>query len=147
QRFTPLYDAMAERLEEFVRLFPIHPAYLECFERIEAAEKREILKTISAEIRSRLDEDVPPDEPGLISYDSYWKRLRDDAIIRAVPEVREVIDKSSHLERRLDTALASSPYRAMALRIAHGLSIHRLTTGDIHAPIGPTAGQLRDDLC
>jgi hypothetical protein len=35
----------------------------------------------------------------------------------------------------------------MALQIIHGLSIHRLTTGDIHAPIGATAEELRDALC
>ena len=35
----------------------------------------------------------------------------------------------------------------MALRIIHALSVHRLTTADIHAPIGPTAKELRDDLC
>ena len=32
QKFTPLYGGMAERLEEFVRLFPVHPTYLEVFE-------------------------------------------------------------------------------------------------------------------
>jgi hypothetical protein len=35
----------------------------------------------------------------------------------------------------------------MALRIIHGLSVHRLTTGDIHVPIGATAEELRDALC
>jgi hypothetical protein len=38
---------MAERLEEFVRLFPVHPTYLEVFEAISVAEKREVLKTLS----------------------------------------------------------------------------------------------------
>src|ERR1035437_6167242 len=37
QRFTPLYGGMAERLEEFVRLFPVHPTYLEVFEAISFA--------------------------------------------------------------------------------------------------------------
>jgi hypothetical protein len=35
----------------------------------------------------------------------------------------------------------------MALRVVHGLSIHRLSTDDIHAKIGPTAEELRDGLC
>jgi hypothetical protein len=38
-------------------------------------------------------------------------------------------------------------YKPMALQIIHGLSVHRLTTGDIHAPIGATAEELRDTLC
>ncbi len=35
----------------------------------------------------------------------------------------------------------------MALRIIHGLSIHRLTTDDIRAKIGPTAEELQNGLC
>ena len=35
----------------------------------------------------------------------------------------------------------------MALRIIHGLSVHRLTTDDIRAKIGPTAEELRNGLC
>ena len=50
---------MAERLEEFVRLFPVHPAYLEKFELISIAEKREVLKTLSVEMKRLLDHDVP----------------------------------------------------------------------------------------
>ena len=85
EKFTPMYDSMAERLEEFVQLYPIHPAYLEKFELISIAEKREILKTLSAEKRQRLDQEVPTDETGLVSYDSYWSYLRENASIRAYP--------------------------------------------------------------
>ena len=35
----------------------------------------------------------------------------------------------------------------MALQIIHALSVHRLTTGDIHEPMGATAEELRDRLC
>ena len=35
----------------------------------------------------------------------------------------------------------------MALRLIHALSVHRLTTDDIYATLGPTAGELRDGLC
>ena len=35
----------------------------------------------------------------------------------------------------------------MAMRIVHGLSVHRLTTGDIRAKIEPTPEELRDGLC
>src|SRR5690606_1694898 len=34
-----------------------------------------------------------------------------------------------------------------ALRIIHALSVHRLTTGDIYAPLRATAEELRDTLC
>jgi hypothetical protein len=35
----------------------------------------------------------------------------------------------------------------VALRLIHALSVHRLTTGDIYAPLGATAEELRDTLC
>jgi len=146
EKFTPLYDSMAERMDEFVRLFPIHPAYLEQFEQITVAEKREVLKTLSAEMRQLLEQDVPTEEPGLLSYDSYWSYLCDDVSVRAEQDVRQVIDKSNVLENRIKQGIRKA-YVPMALRICHGLSVHRLTTGEINAKIGPTASELRDGLC
>jgi energy-coupling factor transporter ATP-binding protein EcfA2 len=147
QQFTPLYGGMAERLEEFVRLFPVHPTYLEVFEAISIAEKREVLKTLSAEIKRCLNNDVPKDEPGLISYDSYWEFLQGNAVLRSVPEIREVIDVSKVVENRIQQAFTRKALQPMAVRIVHGLSIHRLTTDDIRAKIGPTAEELQNGLC
>ncbi len=147
QRFTPLYGTMAEKMDDFVRLFPVHPAYLETFERVYVAEKREVLKTLSAAMQTRLDQDVPRDEPGLIAYDSYWASLRDNPSFRAIPEIKEVIDKSQVLEDRVAHAFTRPAYKPAALRIIHALSVHRLTTADIYAPLGVTAEELRDDLC
>jgi hypothetical protein len=146
QKFTQLYGGMAERLEEFVRLFPVHPTYLEVFEAISFAEKREVLKTLSDEIKRCLDADVSQDQPGLISYDSYWDFLQGNAVMRSVPEIRKVIDVSKVLENRIQQAYTRPALKPMALRVIHGLSIHRLTTDDIHAKIGPTAEELRDGL-
>lgn len=147
QQFTPLYSSMAEQLDDFVRLFPVHPAYLEVFEKVYIAEKREVLKTISRLMAAMLDTDVPEHEPGLLSYDSYWLALRDNPSFRSIPDIREVIDKSLVLEGRVQNAYTRPQYRPMALRIIHALSVHRLTTGDISSPLGPTAEELRDDLC
>ena len=146
QKFTPLYGSMAEQLEEFVCLFPVHPRYLEVFEAISIAEKREVLKTLSSEMKRLLDKDVPSDEPGLISYDSYWNVLQANAAMRSIPEIREVIDVSKVVENRIQQAYTRPALKPMALRIIHGLSVHRLATDDIHAKIGPTAEELRDGL-
>ena len=146
-QFTTLYGTMAERMDDFVRLFPVHPAYLEVFERVYVAEKREILKSLSAEMQARLEDTVPDDRPGLIAYDAYWPRLRDNPSFRSIPEVKEVIDKSQVLEDRVRNAFTRPQYRPAALRIIHALSVHRLTTGDIYAPLGATAEELRDSLC
>jgi hypothetical protein len=146
-KFAPLYGTMNERMDEFVRLFPVHPAYLDTFERVYVAEKREVLKTLSAAIRRLLGDTVPTDEPGLIAYDSYWQNLKDNSSFRSVPEIRDVIEKSDVLEARIQQAFTRPQYRPAALRIIHALSVHRLTTSDIFAPIGATAEELRDDLC
>jgi hypothetical protein len=147
QGFTSLYGTMAERLSDFVRLFPVHPAYLEVFEQVYVAEKREVLKTLSAEMQDRLEDEIPSDRPGLIAYDSYWARLRDNPSFRSIPEIKEVIDKSQVLEDRIRNAFTRPQYEPAALRIIHALSVHRLTTGDIYAPLGTTAEELRDSLC
>jgi hypothetical protein len=147
QKFTPLYGAMAERLEEFVRLFPVHPAYLETFEQVTVVEKREALKTISAIMAARLDKPVKEDEPGLISYDSYWRFVIENASLRSIPDVREVMDKSRVLEERIQHSFTKPVLKPMALRIIDALSVHRLTTEGIDSPLGVTADNLRDDLC
>jgi predicted ATPase len=145
--FAPLYSSMNERMDDFVRLFPVHPAYLEVFEKIYAAEKREILKTISGAISKMINQKVPAEEPGLIAYDSYWENLKGNPSFRSDNDIREVIDKSKVLEDRVAHAFPTPQYRPVATRIVHALSIHRLTTGDIYAPIGATSEELRDDLC
>lgn len=146
-KFVQLYGSMNERLDRFVELFPVHPAYLETFEQVYVAEKREVLRTLSHEIKKRLDDTVPPEEPGLIAYDSYWQTLTDNPAFRAIPEVKEVLDRSSVLEGRIKNAFPKPQYKPVALRIIHGLSVHRLTTGDLYKPLGPTAEELRDNLC
>lgn len=147
EKFTKLYGGMSEQMDRFVSLFPIHPAYVEVFERISFAEKREILRTISTSIDEILEEDVPQDNVGLITYDSYWGLLKSDHAFRSVPEIREVIDVSKVLETKTLQSLPRPKYRAIALQIVHALSVHRLTTGDIYDKIGVTSEELRDQLC
>ncbi len=145
--FTSLYPVLAERLNEFVRLFPIHPAYIDTFERVYVAEKREVLKTFSAAIRTVLDLPVPSDETGFISYDHYWNVLRDNPSLRTLPGVADVVEKSNVLEGRITNAYTRKQLQPMAVRIIQALSVHRLTTSDIYAPLGVTAEELRDQLC
>jgi hypothetical protein len=145
--FAPLYPNLAERLDEYARLFPIHPAYLDTFERVYIAEKREVLKTFSLAMRSVMDLDLPDNQPGVISYDHYWDQLRENPALRTMPGVTDVVEKSNVLEGRIRNAYTRPPYREMALRIVKALSVQRLTTSDLRAPIGVTAEELRDGLC
>lgn len=147
QEFTPAFEGMAESLDEFVRLFPVHPAYLRTFERITLVEKRRILTALSEAMRRLLPLDVPAEEPGLVCYDSYYDELCGDPSNRSIPEVAEVLNKAQVLRGLVERSLPTEDYRPVALRLVDGLAVHRLTTGDIHVPIGPTIEELRDDLC
>ncbi len=145
--FARFYGGLNERMDEFVRLFPVHPDYIDTFERVTVVEKREVLKTLSIAMKGLLDNDVPEDRPGLIAFDSYWNTLKQNASFRAIPEIRAVIECSQVLESRIDNAISRKQYKPMAVRLIHALSVHRLTTGDIYAPMGASAEELRDRLC
>ena len=145
--FARFYGRMNERMDEYVDLFPVHPDYIDTFERVTVAEKREILRTLSLAMKRLLGRDIPADRPGLIAWDGYWAELRENPSFRAVPDIKAVIECSRVLESRIEQAYTRPPYKPMALRIVHALSVHRLTVGDIRAPLGATAGELRDSLC
>jgi hypothetical protein len=158
--FGKFYGNMNERMDEFVRLFPVHPDYIDTFERVTAVEKREVLKTLSLALKKILDKEVPGSKdsgpgtrspelspPGLLAYDTYWTNLRENPSFRAVPDIKAVIDCSQVLESRIEQAFTRPAYKPMALRLIHALSVHRLTTGDIYATLGATAEELRDGLC
>ena len=145
--FCPLYTEMSERLEDYVELFPIHPAYIDIFNRVNIAENRHVLKTISTTIKHMLDEKVPSNAPGIISFDSYWSFIKDNYARRSEHDIREVLDKSQVLEEKVAKTFPKAQYKEMALQIIYALSVHRLTTGGIDVRIGLTAGNLKDDLC
>lgn len=145
--FAKYYGRFNERIEEFVQLFPVHPDYVDTFERITYIEKREVLKTLSLEMKGLLEKPVPQNEPGVIAFDSYWKRIAQNPSFRSDSDIREVINCCDVLESRIKNALPNKMYTPIALRLIYALSVHRLTTGDIHAPLGATAEELRDSLC
>jgi hypothetical protein len=145
--FAKFYGNMTERMDDFAALFPIHPDYVETFERIPIVEKRGVLQIISATIKGLVGQNVPQDWPGVVAYDSYWKALKDNAAHRALPEVKAIIDCSNTLEAKIQSAFPKKTYKPMAIRIIEGLSVHRLTTGDLYSPLGLTPEEMRDGLC
>ena len=131
RRFAPLYKSMADQMDEYIELFPIHPTYVEVFETLTIAEKRQVLKTFSTAIRSVLELEVPANEPGLISYDHYWRFIQDDPSLRSVDAIARVMEKSTVLEGLIRNAYTRPNLKEMAIRIIRALSVHRLTTSDI----------------
>ena len=145
--YAKCYGRMSERMDEFVRLFPIHPDYIDTFELITAVEKREVLRTLSRAMSRLLEKYVPENMPGIIAYDTYWPVIKENPVYRAVPDIKAVIDCSQVLESRVENAFTRPAYKAMAIQVIHALSVHRLATADIYAPLGATPEELRDTLC
>ena len=147
QKFCSLYSNMSERMEEYVDLFPIHPSYIDVFNKIYIIENRHILKNISEIIRRIIDEEVTSDAPGVISFDTYWGFIKENLALRTDANIKEVVDKSEMLEDIVNRAFPKKLYKSLAIQIINALSVHRLTTGDISIRAGLTAENLRDDLC
>ncbi len=64
RRFAPIYPGLAERLPDFARLFPIHPAYIDMFDQLFIAEKRQALVTFRDAVQAMLDQPVPESAAG-----------------------------------------------------------------------------------
>ncbi|KGX84852.1 DUF6079 family protein [Pontibacillus litoralis] len=146
QQFTNLYDRLGEDLDQYVDLFPIHPAYLSTFESVTVAEKRVILKTLSNEMKKVMDNEVPTEEPGLISFDSYWPYIENDPSLKSNPDIKEVMAKTKILQDKVENAFTKPVYKPMAKRIVKALAVFRLTTDDIYAQLGLTPEELKDRL-
>lgn len=145
--YCSLYSEMSERLEDFVELYPIHPSYIDTFNKVYIAEKREVLKTISITVKRLLDEEIPEEAPGIVSFDSYWNFIKDNYARKSEAEIKEVMDKSAVLEDKIARSFPKKAYKPMALQIINALSVHRLTTSGIDVRIGLTAENLKDELC
>ena len=147
---TPLakfYDNMAERMDEFVAMFPIHPDYLEVVGRIPYAQPREVMRALADTVKKLRHESVPQDRPGLIAYDSYWDVLCSNPELRSLPEIEGVTEYNELVRSKIEPAFPHPELRKMALRLIHALSVHRLSTGNVYGQHGPTPTELRDMLC
>lgn len=147
EKFSGLYAGMSSRMEEFVDMFPIHPAYVEVLNKAYLIENRHILKNISVCIRDIFDQDVPEDAPGIISFDEYWPVIKANGMLRSDPTVSRVLSASGQLEDIIRRAYPHPAFKGLALKIINALSVYRLTTGGLDVQTGLTAEELKDDLC
>ena len=145
--FSKFYGDWNERMDDLVNLFPVHPEYIETFQKVPIVEKRGVLQVLSRAISAMRDKEVPNDAPGVLAFDGFWAHLMDNPAFRAIPEVKSVMECTSVLEDKINGSFPKKQYKALAIRVIHGLSVHRLTTNDIHLPLGLTPEELRDKLC
>ncbi|MFD2759749.1 DUF6079 family protein [Lentibacillus juripiscarius] len=144
-KFKKLYSGLSEDMETYVNLFPIHPAYLEIFERVHIGEKRVALSTITGEINKLLSEEVPEDATGLISFDRYWTYIEEDSSLRSDDRVKVIMDKVDTLKGTIQSSVKRQ-YKSIATQMVNALAVFRLTTEDLKTPIGLNSDTLRDKL-
>lgn len=147
EKFCGLYTGMSSRLDEFVDLFPIHPSYIDVFNKLYLIENRHILKNISTTIKGIFDTAVPEDAPGIISFDNYWPAIKSNGLLKSDPTISRVVVASQQLEDIITRAFPKAAYKPMAMQIIYALSVHRLTTNGLDVQFGMTAENLKDDLC
>jgi len=51
---TRRYSGLNECVDGFVRLFPVHPDYIDTFDSVTVVEKRQVFKTLSLAIKGIL---------------------------------------------------------------------------------------------
>lgn len=147
EKFTNLYGGMSSRLDEFVDLFPIHPAYIDVFNKIYLIENRHILKNISVAIKNIFNEELTDDKPGIISFDDYWPAIKSNGLLKSDVTIGRVVNASSQLEDIINRSFTRPQYKPLAVKIIYALSVHRLTTQGLDVRDGLTAENLKDDLC
>lgn len=147
EKFSGLYAGMSSKMDDFVDLFPIHPSYIEVFNKIYLIENRHILKNISLTIKEIFNKEVPADKPGIISFDDYWPAIKSNGLLKSDVTISRVVGASGQLEEIINRSFTKAAYKPMALQIIYALSVHRLTTNGLDVQFGLTAENLKDDLC
>lgn len=147
EKFSNLYTGMSSRMDEFVDLYPIHPSYIDVFNKIYLIENRHILKNVSTTIRDIFDNEIPENAPGVISYDDYWPAIKTNGLLKSDVTISRVVNASGQLEDIINRAFPKATYKPLAIQIIYALSVHRLTTSGLDVQFGLTAENMKDDLC
>lgn len=148
-KFSHLFEGINTNLNEFIDLFPVHPNYVSYFEKIKHGKsQREILKVLSVRFEDILDKEVPSNNPGLITYDTYWPDLANNPAMLAIPDIRVVRDKVDIISGRVTNHFigARANRKDIAQSISQALAI-RILCDDLDKRNGASAHSLKEDLC
>ena len=146
--FKKYYDSLSGNFEEFVDLFPVHPAFLTSFEKMRMLEKREVLKVVSSVMKDRIDKELPK-ELDLLTIDKYWTMISINKTFNVQDNVKEINDCNNILKGKINSASfkGTGKYREFAFKIVDALSAQRLEDSNIKSTIGLSLKDLRDNLC
>ena len=146
--FTQFFNDLHANIEEYVELFPVHPAFFDNFQLVQVKNgQREILKTLSSKFESLKAEDVPDSWPGLISYDSYWIDLTAPKM-QTDPDVHRINQIMGIVSQKIDDNFVGiqAKKNRLAHRIANACAV-KILQSSLSATNGVTAETLVDDLC
>ena len=147
--FLHLFSDMNARTQDYVELFPVHPTYFENFERIKIGKsQREILKTLSNQFLAVLDDEVPTDNPGLLTYDRYWEDIQKEMDLMAIPDVRRVKEITETINDKIESYFTGvrASKKEVARRITNACAI-KLLQHELNKQNGTNSEHLVDDLC
>lgn len=150
-KFSHLFDGLNTNLNDYVELFPVHPSYIATFQQIKhGKDKREILKILSYRFEALKDTEVPENNPGLITYDSYFEDLRNDSSMLSIPDIAAINDKVEIIEEKIKNYFSAKPALKskipLAKRVTNALAIRALCD-DLSKHSGASAFTLKEDLC
>jgi len=148
-KFAHFFEGINGNLNEYADLFPVHPTYISYFERIKHGKsQREILKVLSSTFEDLLEEEVPADKPGLITYDMYWPDLANNPAMLTFPDIRTVKDKIEIVYDKINVHFtgARENRKQLATSITNSLAI-KILCDDLDKKNGATVQSLKEDLC
>ena len=148
-KYLSLFKDMHGRTQDYIDLFPVHPTYFENFERIRIGKsQREILKTLSNQFKEILDQDIPTDNPGLLTYDKYWEDIQRSQDLMAEPDIRKVKEITDTINDKIESYFIGvrASKKDIAKRITNACAI-KLLQHELNKQNGTNAENLVDDLC
>lgn len=148
-KFAHLFEGINGNLNEYVELFPVHPTYISYFEKIKHGKsQREILKVLSSNFEDLMEQNVPTDNPGLITYDMYWPDLAENPSMLTVPDIRTVRDKIEIIYDKINVHFtgARENRKHLATSITNALAI-KILCDDLDKKNGATVHSLKEDIC
>jgi len=147
--FLKFFTDMQARLQDYVELFPVHPSYFENFEKIRIDKsQRAIMTNLSVLFEKIKEQDIPTDNPGVITYEMYWDEIISSMDLMAIPDVRKVKEFTENINDKIETYFVGgrSSKKNIAKRIVSACAI-RILQHELNKKNGTNTEHLVDDLC
>lgn len=147
--FLSLFTDMHGRTQDYVDLYPVHPTYFENFEKIRIGKsQREILKTLSNQFSEILEQEVPKENPGLLTYDRYWEDIQRSQDLMAIPDIRKVKEITDTIQDKIESYFTGvrASKKPVAKRILNACAI-KILQHELQKQNGTNTEHLVDDLC